>query len=362
VARLAGDEFAILWREPPRGGIAANGRRLMDHLNRPADIEDHRVQLSVCCGIATTGAVDLGTPSRFVACADTALYAAKDQGAGQLRTFEAAMDLPRRRRAEIEQALQQEGWAENIDVLYQPIVELRTGRVAAVEALARWTDQHLGQVPPGEFVPVAEQLNLVGELSDAMLAKALPQTACWNDDIRLSFNLSAVQLGSSRLAGGLLTALAAAGVAPTRLQVEVTETALLADFDTARANLQRLREAGVTVAMDDFGAGYASIGYLREIAFDQIKLDGSLVSSAQDCPERKLLLSAVIGLCRALRVEPVAEHIETQQQLRLLVTLGCSLGQGFWLYEPLTAGAIRNLLEAQQSLGYAGGAVASTAA
>ncbi|HVM39110.1 MAG TPA: EAL domain-containing protein, partial [Sphingomicrobium sp.] len=347
VARLAGDEFAVLWRERPQGGIAASGRQLLHQLNRPADIHGHRLQVSACCGIATASAVDPSTPSRFVACADTALYAAKGQGAGKLCLFDAAMELPRRRRVEIEQALQQKGWARNIDVLYQPIVDLRSGRIKAVEALARWSDPELGPVPPSEFVPVAEQLNLIAELSDVLLALALPQTAHWDEDVRLSFNLSAVQLGSSRSAETILKALDAAKVAPHRLQVEVTETALLRDFATARANLQQLREAGVTVVMDDFGAGYASIGYLREIAFDQIKLDGSLVSSAQECPERRLLLSAVIGLCRALRVEPVAEHIETEAQLRLLVSLGCSVGQGYWLYQPLTADAARALLQDQ---------------
>lgn len=362
VARLAGDEFAILWCERPRGGIGASGRHLLDHLNRPADIDGHRVQVSACCGIATASAIETRTASRFVACADAALYAAKAEGAGRLCNFDAAMELPRRRRVQIEQALQQEGWAKNIDVLYQPIVDLRSGRIKAVEALARWSDPQLGPVPPGEFVPVAEQLNLIAALSDALLAKALPETAHWHDDVRLSFNLSAVQLGSSRSAETILKALRAAGVTPHRLQVEVTETALLADFATARANLQRLRDEGVSVVMDDFGAGYASIGYLREIVFDQIKLDGSLVSSAQDCPERKLLLSAVIGLCRALNVEPVAEHIETEQQLRLLVTLGCSVGQGFWLYEPLTAEATRALLEAQSSLRDGRGSIAGTAA
>lgn len=196
---------------------------------------------------------------------------------------------------------------------------------------------------PAEFVPIAEHLNVIGGLSDMLLEKALAEALLWQSSVRLSFNLSAVQLCSEKSAEAILDKLQNAGFAASRLQVEVTETALLADFDKARENLQRLRSNGVTIVLDDFGAGYASIAYLREMQFDQIKLDGSLITAAQDCPERQRLLAAVIGLCQALNLQAVAEHIETEEQLKLLLTMGCALGQGYWLHRPMSAPAARKL-------------------
>jgi EAL domain-containing protein (putative c-di-GMP-specific phosphodiesterase class I) len=134
-----------------------------------------------------------------------------------------------------------------------------------------------------------------------------------------------------------------AGLSPDRLQVEVTETTLLADFEQARANLLKLRSAGVSIVLDDFGAGHASISHLREIRFDQIKLDGSLVRAAEECPERQRLLGAVIGLCQALDVPAVAEHVETEEQLKLLLELGCAAGQGYWLHRPMSSDAAREV-------------------
>jgi EAL domain-containing protein (putative c-di-GMP-specific phosphodiesterase class I) len=166
------------------------------------------------------------------------------------------------------------------------------------------------------------------------MEKAFEEARQWPPEINLSFNLSAIQLCTQGSAQVILDGLGTASLPPTRLQVEVTETALLADFETARSNLSALREAGVTIVLDDFGAGFASIGYLRELRFDQIKLDGALVTAAQDSVDGKRLLRAVIGLCDILGVVSVAEHIENEDLLFLLKELGCAAGQGFWLHKP----------------------------
>ena len=160
----------------------------------------------------------------------------------------------------------------------------------------------------------------------------------WDPLVRLSLNLSAVQLCSADLSEKVLRALERAGVGPERLQVEVTETALFADFVTAKRNLASLRAEGVMIVLDDFGAGYASIGYLREFQFDQIKLDGALVTAALDSADGERLLGAVISLCRGIGAPIVAEHIESERHLDMLRNLGCTLGQGFWLQPPLPAG------------------------
>lgn len=336
VARLGGDEFALLLSDRADPSAASHrGERILASVNRIAEVHGRRFNVSACCGIAVAGAGE--SSLTVLARADIALYHAKAEGPGTLAQFTPAMELPRRRRGQIESALQLPDVSDDIELVFQPIVELDTGRIVAQEALARWTDAELGPVPPAEFVPLAEQLNVIGGLSDTLLRKALGEVARLPSSLRLSFNLSAVQLSSKGSADGMLAALAAARVAPSRLQVEVTETALLADFAQARDNLQRLRDEGVTIVLDDFGAGYASISYLREIEFDQIKLDGSLVTGSEQDPDRLRLLGAVIGLCRALGVEPVAEHVETEKQYRLLLRLGCRMGQGYWLQRPMKA-------------------------
>jgi len=214
--------------------------------------------------------------------------------------------------------------------------------VIAHEALARWNDPILGAVPPSEFVPIAEHLNVIEDINNHLMAMAFREARTWPEGLRLSFNLSAIQLCSTGSASAVLAGLKASGVSPERLQVEVTETALLADFERARANLTELRDAGATIVLDDFGAGYASIGYLRELRFDQIKLDGGLVTAAQHSADGRSLLRAVVGLCKILGVSTITEHVESEDLLRLVRDLGCCGGQGFWLMPPVAPADLRH--------------------
>ena len=238
----------------------------------------------------------------------------------------------------------------HLDVVFQPIVDLSNGQIIAHEALARWTDPELGAVPPSEFVPIAEQLNLIDIINRRLMALAFAKARQWPDNIKLSFNLSAVQLCSSGSATTVLRALQEAALDTGRLQFEVTETALLADFEQARENLDELRNAGATIVLDDFGAGYASIGYLRELHFDQVKLDGGLVTAAQHSADGKRLLRAVVGLCEILGVSSVAEHVESVDLLALVLDLGCTAGQGFWLKPPLPAEQLNGLTHVSELL------------
>ncbi|MFL6774965.1 MAG: putative bifunctional diguanylate cyclase/phosphodiesterase [Sphingomicrobium sp.] len=341
VARLGGDEFGILLPGIDRSCAAQGiGQRILDKVNRPVFIKGREVAVSACCGLGISRRGVDKSPSRIMADADLALYEAKGNSSSGLAVFELQMEAPRRRRLQIEQALRSPTVCGDLRVVFQPIIQLSNGRIVAHEALARWTDPELGPVSPAEFVPIAEQLNLIDEINNHLMAVAFTEARTWPDDVRLSFNLSAIQLCSQGSAKAILRALDKAKLTPVRLQVEVTETALLVDLERARENLARLKDAGVTIVLDDFGAGFASIGYLRELRFDQIKLDGALVTAALDSADGKRLLSAVIGLCDILGVSSVAEHVESEDLLKLLVELGCTAGQGFWLKPPAPADEI----------------------
>ena len=355
VARLGGDEFGIFF--PGVSQIAearARGSAILREVNRPLVIDGRQFDVSACCGLALSKPDDDRSPSRVMADADLALYQAKDGTPDHLVVFEAGMEASRIRRLQIERALQTPGVEQKLSLVFQPIVDLSRSEIIAFEALARWTDEELGPVTPSEFVPIAEQLGLIDRLNSHLLAIAFAESRNWPERIKLSFNLSAVELCSVGFAELILAQLIIAGLQTSRLQVEVTETALLADFERARGNLERLRKAGVTIVLDDFGAGYASIGYLRELRFDQIKLDGALVTAAQDSADGRRLLRAVIGLCDLLGVSSVAEHVESEALLTLLTELGCTAGQGFWLQRPMSPEEVAPCIEGQTPRAIAG--------
>jgi diguanylate cyclase (GGDEF)-like protein len=344
VARLGGDEFGVLLPFVDRERDAdATARKILKGVNGPASLEDRQLVIVASCGVGISQRGEALSPSRLMADADLALYEAKENS-GRVAVFERRMEAPRRRRAQIERALQLPGFRNDLSVVFQPIFDLKSGRIIATEALARWKDPDLGAVGPSEFVPIAEQLHVIDGINNHLLALACHAARNWPAHVKLTFNLSAVQLCSPRSAQSVLRALSRAGLSAERLQVEVTETALLADFEKARANLTELRDAGTKIILDDFGAGYASIGYLRQLRFDQIKLDGGLVTAAQHSTDGKRLLRAVVGLCDILGVSTVAEHVESEELLRLVTELGCTAGQGFWLARPMLATELQERL------------------
>lgn len=345
VARLGGDEFGVLLyhvRRPKEADTLF--KDVLENVDGPVLIEGRQLQISASCGVAIADPQGDKSPSRIMADADLALYQIKAMPTGSVAVFERRMEAPRRRRTRIEAALLSPTVHEHFHVVFQPIFDLQSGHTIAHEALARWTDPVLGAVPPSEFVPIAEHLNLIDAINDSLMDKAFLHARSWAEEVKLSFNLSAIQLCTQGAARSVLKALQRSRLSPSRLQVEVTETALLADFERARANLTELRKAGATIVLDDFGAGYASIGYLRELRFDQIKLDGGLVTAAQHSADGRRLLRAVVGLCEILGVSTVAEHVESEEILKLVTDLGCHAGQGFWLMPPLAPDAIRDIL------------------
>lgn len=341
-ARLGGDEFGLILSSANDNALVRAGEALCRALGQPYCLGGREFRISASAGLALLAPKE-GDVVQALSNADAALYAAKEKARGATALFTADIADANRRRIAVERALMDKKVGERIGLAFQPIFDLGTGQLRAFEALARWTDPDLGLVAPAEFIPIAEQINVIERMSDILLARAAAEAACWSDAVRLSFNLSAVQLCAPHAAARILRLVRKSGLDPTRLQIEVTETAMLGDFATARRNLKTLRTAGARIVLDDFGSGFASISYLREMMFDGIKLDGSLVRGAPESEVAVRLLRGVIDLCASLQVPCVAEHVETEGQLALLRELGCRDGQGYVLGAPMSADEARRL-------------------
>ena len=345
VARLGGDEFALLLRGVGGDDARTFADQTIEALGEPYTIGTSKIGIAVCCGMAMLSGESID-PSAAIREADLALYRAKASGRGQVACYDRGLGEAVERRSAIELALREPGVENEIELAFQPIYDLETMRIASFEALARWSHSTLGPVSPSDFIPITEQIQLVERLSCALLSRAIDHAACWPGGQRLSFNLSAVQLCSIGSAARVLDIVAATDFAPGRLQIEVTETAMMGDLAVARSNLEQLRAAGVEVVLDDFGAGFASIGYLREMQFDGLKLDGSLLAACETS-KGTALLKGVISLARAIGTPCIAEHVETMQQATLLRILGCRFGQGYWLGKPVAASEAESLSRAE---------------
>lgn len=333
VARLGGDEFAMVCKCESAAEAYAAATEAVASLHIPFSIDGRTLSVAACAGVSFQGEDNLSEGMRR---ADIALYRSKDCGRGHVTLFTEDMERDVQRKRSIEQALREPGIDSEIDVAFQPIFKLDSMEISSFEALARWSHSELGWISPAEFIPITEQISVLESMSEALLRRAANAAHNWPRHIRLSFNLSAVQLCASGTADRILSVLDDQDFDARRLQIEVTETALLADFDVARENISALRERGVSIVLDDFGAGYSSINYLRQIHFEAVKLDGSLLTGA-DKAGGLPLLRVVLALCRAIGLPCVAEHIESQQQLDQLRRLGCQFGQGYLLSPPLAA-------------------------
>jgi diguanylate cyclase (GGDEF)-like protein len=336
VARMGGDEFAVLLPVSGDTAAAAAGEAICLTLEQPYHVGPRQFQVTASCGMAIVEE-QASNVSHALRRADLALYRAKLRGRGATAVYSTEMDAAATRRALIEASLQEERVQESISLVYQPIMDLQTGELRCFEALARWNDPQLGEVSPSEFIQVAEQTNAIEALSGKLLRKAAREAKAWPRQVVLSFNVSAAELCACGAAERILAVLRQEAFDPARLQIEITETTMLTDLASAGSALDELRAAGVKVVLDDFGAGFASVSYLRQMKFDGIKLDGGLLVCAQQSETKDRLLKGVIELCKALELPCVAEHLETADQLRLLRDLRCDFGQGYLLSKPLNS-------------------------
>lgn len=348
-ARLGGDEFAVLLPDclsEDRAKVA--GEKVLSVLSSPIPIDNREFTISGSCGLALLKCGD--SASEALVKADIALYDCKQRGKSAVGVFSSAMEVSRIRRLNIEDKLRDPAATSLISLAFQPIFQLASAKLSSFEALARWHLPDLGDVEPSEFIIAAEQIGVIKEISDSLFKRAVAEALTWPSWVTLSFNLSAPQLCAPGLAADMLGEISASGLDPRRVEVEVTETLLLVNFDAARRNLSQLRASGVRVVVDDFGAGYASISYLQEMQFDGVKIDGSLVRSATKAVHSYRLLKGVIELCANLAVPCVAEHIETNEQYNLLRELGCARGQGHLLGSAVNPNLARELANSSSSV------------
>ncbi|RZI84808.1 MAG: EAL domain-containing protein [Rubrivivax sp.] len=345
LARLGGDEFALLsWQAGDETSAKALGDRLLAALVGPCQLDDVRVEVRASIGMALAPR-DGSDPQALLQSADLALYAAKAGGRNTHRFFRPLMAESARARAQLQQELGVALADEQFAVHYQPQVHAETGRVVGFEALVRWQHQERGLIGPNEFIPVAEETGQIVPLGTWVLRQACRAATQWPESIRVAVNLSAVQFRSHSVVDIVEQALADSGLAPERLELEITESALMDDVEGAQATLAALRSRGIRVALDDFGTGYSSLAYLRRFPMDQLKIDGMFVRSLDRDHDAQAVVTAIITLAKALRLETTAEGVELPEQLVMLRALGCDLIQGFHLARPMPAADIPAYLD-----------------
>ncbi len=335
VARLGGDEFAILAAAEgdQRKAATATAERLLEAVSAPYAFDDHRVDISTSIGIAL--APEHGTDvDQLVKSADLALYKAKVGGRNTYRLFEAAMGADADARRALEIDLRNALTAGEFELHYHPIVDIRTNEIANVEALIRWRHPQRGPIAPADFIPLAEESGLINPIGEWVLRRACADAAAWPPQYKVAANLSPVQFRRGNLVGTISSILTETGLAPERLMLEITELVLMQGNSENFETLHQLRKLGIAVVLDDFGTGYSSLSYLRLFPFDQIKIDRSFVSELSSNADCAAIVSAVASLGRSLRVDTVAEGVETEDQLMLARTAGCTHAQGFLFGRP----------------------------
>jgi predicted signal transduction protein with EAL and GGDEF domain len=307
---------------------------LIAKFEEPSVLAEHQFVISVAMGVATAPAhgVDSDILMRH---ADMALYRAKEHGGRHFAFFQPEMEFNARERALLERDLRTAVESDQIIPYFQPIQDLRTGQVACYEVLARWPHPERGLVPPSQFIQIAADAGLIGALTMNLLRRACHETKNWPGAPSLALNIAPVQLLDPALPQKLLKLLSACGFPPARLEIEVTEEALVSDITTAKAILTSLKNQGMRVALDDFGTGYSSLKHLSELPFDTLKIDQSFVRSMNDSENALMIVKAIIQLAKNLGLGLIAEGIETEQQALVLVALGCDRGQGYYLGRPL---------------------------
>ena len=353
IARLGGDEFAVLCDGIGVVEAGAVARRVLEALDAPFHLDGRSFHVSASTGIAIGNATT--TPDSVLRDADTAMYQAKRDGRNRYTIFTPAVREATVRRSALEQDLRRAIEADELTVDYQPVVSLETGALVGLEALARWTSPEHGVVSPLEFVEIAERAGMIIPLGASILRQAVAQAAAWRasgliaDDVTMAVNVAAQQLADPSFVPTVIDALEAVGLPCTALCLELTESAVMADVEGARATLGLLRSLGVTMAIDDFGTGHSSLARLRSLEASVLKLDRMFILDIEDDPSGVEMVESVVHLAHALGKRLVVEGVETPQQLRILRDLGADAVQGFHLARPASAAATEGLLRVTPS-------------
>jgi len=343
IARMGGDEFIIVQSaiaDPAEATALAQD--IIEWISEPYEIDGQQAVVGTSIGIAVSPGDGL-TPERLLRNADLALYRAKGDGRGTFRFFEAAMDEQMQARRVMEQDLRKALPAGEFELHYQPVVSIETREISGFEALIRWNHPQHGLVAPSTFIPLAEEIGFIVPLGEWVIREACLAAAQWPEHLNVAVNISAVQFRGTSLMPVIVNALAASGLHPTRLEIEITETVLLQDRETTLAMLHQLRSLGVRIAMDDFGTGYSSLTYLQSFPFDRIKIDRSFVKNVTEDAGSLYIVRAVAALAHGMGMAATAEGVETAEQLDKIAAVGCTAMQGFLFSKPLPLAEIERL-------------------
>ena len=345
VTRHGGDEFTVL---QPSISSPDEARQLADRiirtLSEPFRIHEQDVTVGASVGIAVAPQ-DGETSEQLLRHADMALYRAKADGRSAARFFEPEMDARLQTRRRLERDLRAAFAEGGLELHYQPLTRASDGAITGFEALLRWPHPERGDIPPAEFVPVAEEIGLIGPLTEWVLGMACNEAASWPAGVSVAVNLSAANFRKRNPAIAVARALGESGLNPSRLEIEITESVLLTDSAANIGILHEIRDLGVRIVMDDFGTGYSSLSYLRSFPFDKIKIDRSFIQEIGESPQCDAIVRAVMGLSESLGVTTTAEGVETQKQYERLRAEGCHELQGFLFGRPAPAAEARLLLE-----------------
>ncbi len=351
VGRLGGDEFLVLSRAVDSEDPASTARKVLAALVEPVEVmepSDSTMAIPISASIGVASARG-GTSEDLIRDADIALHDAKNNARGSFSLFRPCMQEAIQERLGIARDLRRSLEEGNLYVVYQPIADIESGQLKSVEALVRWNHPTRGLVPPGQFIPIAEQTGLIARVGSFVLDEACRQAGGWaraGKSVGVSVNASPLQMQNPAFALEVGQVLDRHGLDPRLLTVEITESVLMNETDRACQTIADLHAMGVRLAIDDFGTGYSSLAYLQKFPIDALKIDRSFVLSAVETEESRSLIDAFVQIGQALRLEVVAEGIEDLAQLRLLAERGCRWGQGFLLSRPLTDVQMGNLLEA----------------
>ncbi|MEO1313082.1 MAG: EAL domain-containing protein [Pseudomonadota bacterium] len=344
VARLGGDEFAVIF-DPATDAkqVERAARRLLHAMQQAFEFKGTQIFIGCSIGLAhwSTGL----SCSDALSHADKALYLAKTEGRGQFAWYDSDLDRQSTARAEIEVDLRQAIHQGQIKPWFQPIFDIDSRQLIGFEVLARWIHRTRGEISPSVFIEIAEDSGQIGELGDSVLRQACISANAWNPSLTLAFNLSAIQFLDPGLVNTIQTILTDCRFDPKRLTIEITESSIIQDFDTAREKLVALKALGIAVALDDFGTGYSSLASLRQLPFDRIKIDRSFVTDICNQPQNQTIVSGIMTLARGLDLDVTAEGIESREDLEYLKTQQCSLGQGFFFETAVPAEDVLWFLE-----------------
>ncbi|MBS1189773.1 MAG: diguanylate cyclase [Rhodocyclaceae bacterium] len=334
-ARLGGDEFVLVLHDVDERGAEITAQRLIAALNQPLAIDDLSLTVTCSIGIALYPA-DGQTADDLIRNADTAMYRVKEHGRADFRFYQRQTNVDLLARMRLDQAMRRALEQGDFRLHYQPRVDFRSGRIVGAEALLRWRDRELGDIPPGRFIPLAEDSGLIIPIGMWVLNEAVAQAAAWRRrgiDVVAAVNVSALQFRRADFVPAVAAALQQSGLPPAALELELTESVLMQDAGEALLRLRALAELGVQLAIDDFGTGYSSLAYLKRFPIHKLKIDGSFVAGLPEDGSDNAIVTAVVNLGRALMLEVVAEGVETEGQRRFLKNTGCDQFQGF-LFSP----------------------------